>query len=118
VSNGLKHTEGVVHVTAVRDGGEIVISVRDDGPGIPDQHHEIVFEPFRRLGNHLHRTQGPGLGLAIARSLVEAIGGSLGLAPSREGGGAEFLLRVPHDRVPAARGGHGARSAGAEGVAR
>lgn len=103
VSNGLKHTGGEVRVTADVVGREAVIVVCDEGPGIPDADREVVFQPFRRLGNPLHRTQGPGLGLAIARSLAEAIGGSLELAPAGDGG-ACFVLRVPHDAVPAANG--------------
>lgn len=103
VGNGLKHTAGMVEVTACHRGGAVQVHVRDEGPGVPEEAREVVFEPFRRLGNHLHRTQGPGLGLAVARSLAEALGGSLVVtdAPS---GGADFVLRLPvaasHEAVP------------------
>lgn len=94
VSNGFKHTSGTITITTRTEEGRAVVRVRDEGPGIPPSSREAVFEPFHRLGNHLHRTQGPGLGLSVARSLAEALDGTLDIeAPA--GGGAEFVLRLP-----------------------
>ena len=118
VSNGLKHTDGDVRVRGRVEGRQVVVEVEDDGPGIADQDRDAVFEPFRRLGNHLHRPQGPGLGLAIARSLADACGGSLTLAPRAAGRGACFVLRLPHDAIPEAGRHHRHRTRGDAGVAR
>ncbi|MDX1620078.1 MAG: ATP-binding protein, partial [Nitriliruptorales bacterium] len=94
ISNGLKHTDGAVSVVVSRDGDEVVIEVRDQGPGIPAWEQERIFERFGRSGDHLHRSQGPGLGLPIARSLAEQLGGCLEL-DSRPGEGSTFTLRLP-----------------------
>lgn len=118
VSNGLKHTDGDVRVRGRVAGRQVVVEVEDDGPGIPDQDRDAVFEPFRRLGNHLHRPQGPGLGLAIARSLADACGGSLTLAPRAAERGACFVLRLPHDAIPEAGRHHRRHTRGDAGVAR
>lgn len=95
VSNGFKHTSGTITVQARHEGSDVVVRVSDEGPGIPHGARDTIFEPFRRLGNHLHRTQGSGLGLSVARSLAEALDGSLELAEAPPRGGAEFVLRLP-----------------------
>jgi signal transduction histidine kinase len=69
--------------------------VRDDGPGIPESELERVFEPFYRLESSRNRdTGGSGLGLSIARAVVQAHGGSLVLAnlPVR---GLEAVVTLP-----------------------
>ncbi|WP_018309062.1 ATP-binding protein [Cupriavidus sp. UYPR2.512] len=76
------------------DGGAVIISVLDRGPGIPAEQLESVLQPFVRLEASRNReTGGTGLGLAIAHQLALAIGGSLTLR-NREGGGLEARLRV------------------------
>ena len=103
VSNGLKHTTGTVTVLAARVDDEGVVRVRDEGPLIPASARQTVFEPFRRLGDHLHRTQGPGLGLTVSRALAEALDGSVEVSPTPAGTGNEFVLRLPATaRRPAA----------------
>lgn len=94
VSNGFKHTQGMITILTSLEGDRAVVRVRDQGPGIPESSRGAIFEPFRRLGNHLHRTQGPGLGLSVARSLAETLDGSLDVTDA-PGGGAEFVLRLP-----------------------
>lgn len=88
---------GSARVTLDRQGGDAVIAVEDDGPGIPDDMLEAVMAPFMR-GDHSRSrdTGGTGLGLAIARAIVEGHGGTLKLA-NRRGGGlrAEIRLRAP-----------------------
>ena len=109
VSNGLKHTDGPVHVSAASRPDSVVLVVADEGPGIGRWGHDVVFEPFGRLGNHLHRTQGPGLGLAIARALAEGMGGQLRLAqPDRPGARFEVELASAGLGVVTTRGGAGA----------
>jgi PAS domain S-box-containing protein len=84
-----------IEVKVTSAGGDIEIVVRDHGPGVPVDARETVFEPFRRLGDPLTRdTRGTGLGLHIARQLVEAMQGRIwvGDAP---GGGAAFHVVLP-----------------------
>lgn len=82
-------------VTVGREGGEAVVTVDDDGPGIPEAQIERVFEPFVRLEeSRSTATGGVGLGLAIARSVVRAHGGEVTLS-NREGGGLRAEVRLP-----------------------
>lgn len=72
------------------------VRVADDGPGVPAEHGERIFERFVRLDESRQRRDGggAGLGLAIARRIAERHGGALHLEPS-EAGGALFVLRLP-----------------------
>lgn len=77
---------------------EILIAVDDDGPGIPPDRLDDVFEPFVRLETSRSAdTGGVGLGLATARSIVRAHGGDLTLA-NRDGGGLTATIRLPKGR--------------------
>jgi len=74
---------------------ELTITVRDEGPGIPEDELERVFEPFYRLEDSRNReTGGSGLGLTIARNIAHAHGGELKLR-NRAGGGLEAVLTLP-----------------------
>ena len=82
----------------VRDGAALEIRVRDDGPGIPGEELERVFEPFYRLESSRSRdTGGTGLGLSIARDVAQAHGGSIVLR-NRPEGGLEARLTLPRGR--------------------
>jgi signal transduction histidine kinase len=82
----------------VEDGAELTIRVRDQGPGIPPEELERVFEPFYRLESSRNRDSGgTGLGLSIARDIAQAHGGALTLA-NLPAGGLEATLRLPHRR--------------------
>ena len=82
----------------IADGADLVIRVRDHGPGIPEEELERVFEPFYRVESSRNRDSGgTGLGLTIARDLAQAHGGSLLLA-NLAGGGLEATLRLPRRR--------------------
>ena len=71
------------------------IRIQDEGSGIPESELERVFEPFYRLeGSRSRETGGTGLGLTIAKNIVEAHGGRLTLA-NRSGGGLEARLSLP-----------------------
>lgn len=94
VSNGLKHTDGSVWVRIATTGPEVVIEVADEGPGIPAWDRDRIFEKFGRSGDHLTRSQGPGLGLPIAKALTEGLGGRLELH-SGPGQGATFRVHLP-----------------------
>ena len=74
-------------VALERSGSEIVVTVDDDGPGIPALERSAVFEPFYRVEPSRSReTGGAGLGLAIARAIVEAHGGRISADAAPEGG--------------------------------
>jgi signal transduction histidine kinase len=82
----------------VEDGGELVIRIRDEGPGIPAAELEQVFEPFYRLERSRNRDSGgTGLGLTIARDIAQLHGGTLILANLPQGG-LEAALRLPRRR--------------------
>jgi len=82
----------------VEDGAALVIRVRDEGPGIPQEELEKVFEPFYRVESSRNRdTGGTGLGLSIARDVAQAHGGSL-VAQNLATGGLEALLVLPRRR--------------------
>jgi len=95
VDNALRHASATVLVTLEEHDGEVVLTVTDDGPGIPEAERERVFERFVRLDSSRARaTGGTGLGLAIAREIVEDHGGRLELV-DHEGAGARFAITLP-----------------------
>ena len=82
-------------VTIVRLPDSVEIVVEDQGPGIPPDEVEKVFQPFYRIENSRNReTGGTGLGLAISQSIAQAHGGEITLA-NREGGGLRAAVRLP-----------------------
>jgi signal transduction histidine kinase len=96
-----------IGVAARAVGAEVEISVSDNGPGIPPDQLERIFERFTRGDAGLtQRVGGTGLGLAISKSLVELHGGSIG-AESSVGQGSTFHLRLPVAAGAAADGGQG-----------
>jgi two-component system sensor histidine kinase KdpD len=78
-------------VAAASDGGLVRLRVVDEGPGIPADDRERVFQPFQRLGD---TGTGLGLGLALSRGLVEAMGGRIDPTDT-EGGGLTMVLTLP-----------------------
>jgi two-component system sensor histidine kinase KdpD len=90
------HTPPVV--TASEHTDRVGIRVVDFGPGIPDDRRDEVFLPFQRLGDR-DNTAGVGLGLALSRGLVEAMGGSL-VPETTPGGGLTMLLTLPTIEPP------------------
>lgn len=87
VENALKYGESA-RIKARREDGTVVIDVEDDGPGVPPEQREKVFEPFVRLSDDGAR--GAGLGLAAARSIARAHGGDIAILDGDDGA----LLRV------------------------
>ncbi|MDB6087327.1 MAG: hypothetical protein JWN85_111 [Gammaproteobacteria bacterium] len=96
VANAVKF--GTRACVVVEDGAALVIRIRDEGPGIPPDELERVFEPFYRVESSRNRdTGGTGLGLSIARDVAQAHGGSL-VARNLPGRGLEALLVLPRPR--------------------
>jgi signal transduction histidine kinase len=99
LSNALRHTPagGAVMVTAYRAKGAVVVEVRDSGPGLAPQDLGRVFERFYRgdaARARVEASSGAGLGLAIAKGIVEAHGGAI-RAENAPGGGARFVFTLP-----------------------
>ena len=80
--------KGAVNLIAEQRGGALSVTVADQGPGVPVASRETIFEPFFTT-----KEKGTGLGLAFARKLVEAHGGTLELA--EVGPGARFVITLP-----------------------
>ncbi|MBC8160290.1 MAG: histidine kinase, partial [Roseiflexaceae bacterium] len=97
LSNAIKYSPegGVVRVGARVEGEYAVVSVSDQGIGIPAEEQQLIFRRFYRVDNRLRRnTQGAGLGLFLSHALVEAGGGRIWVE-STPGRGSRFLFSVP-----------------------
>ena len=96
--NAAKYTPpgGHVELECSRAGGDAVLRLRDDGAGIPREMLGRIFAPFAQLGASPDRTdRGLGIGLTLARSLVELHGGKLTAHSEGPGKGSEFTVRLP-----------------------
>ncbi|MEQ8661747.1 MAG: ATP-binding protein, partial [Gammaproteobacteria bacterium] len=110
LSNAVKYNRegGTIRVTSGGvPGGLARVSISDEGPGVPDAAREWIFEAFHRLASS-SEVEGAGIGLAICRSLIEAMGGRIGVDPGAAGGACFWFelplatpARVGRDPVPA-----------------
>lgn len=91
IENACQASDEPVMARVTREGNRLVISVRDRGEGIAEDALERVFEPF-----FTRKTRGTGLGLAVARRIVEGHGGTI-TAGNHAGGGAVFRISIPKD---------------------
>jgi histidine kinase len=96
LSNGVKYCASgdTITVRADRSNEDIVFQVEDTGPGIPREQISTLFQKFHRLPGSERQTQGTGLGLVVARQIVEAHGGRIWVE-SRLGKGSTFLFSLP-----------------------
>ncbi|HYN39799.1 MAG TPA: DUF4118 domain-containing protein [Rhodospirillales bacterium] len=88
-------TQSVITVEASRVGLQAVIKVRDEGPGIPAQDVQRIFEKFYRSARSGRQRAGTGLGLAISRGFVEAMGGRIIAGNRTDRSGAVFMIFFP-----------------------
>ncbi|MFD7058324.1 two-component system sensor histidine kinase AfsQ2 [Streptomyces sp. NPDC059906] len=101
IGNALKHGGSPVRVSVARADDEIVIRVRDNGPGIPEDVLPHVFDRFYKASASRPRSEGSGLGLSIALENAHIHGGEI-TAENAPEGGAVFTLRLPQDPSPPA----------------
>lgn len=90
-----------ITVSAEVSDGSLVTSVADQGPGIEDMEVGLIFDKFYRGKDQRFQVQGTGMGLPIAKAIVEAHGGSIGVT-SQLGHGSVFYFSLPIDHSPAA----------------
>ena len=99
VDNAFVHAGGAgLRIEAGAVAGRVDLRVVDHGPGVPAEDRELVFRPFQRLGDSDNEA-GVGLGLAVARGFVEAVGGELDVDDT-PGGGCTMVVRLPAPLQP------------------
>jgi two-component system sensor histidine kinase KdpD len=96
LENAAKYSapESPIRITAELKGANLEVSVADQGAGIDDMEQVLIFDKFYRGKNQRYRVQGTGMGLAIARAIVEAHGGKIGVT-SQLGCGSVFYFILP-----------------------
>lgn len=105
VGNAIKysHDDGEVKVSIHAEGGQIILQVSDNGPGIPIQDQAHIFDKFYR-GHNMDKQEGSGLGLAIVKSIVDAHQGRIWVESNIEQGSTFFIvLPVNSPALPVAR---------------
>jgi two-component system, OmpR family, sensor histidine kinase KdpD len=85
----------LIQVAARRVGERLEVSVSDEGPGIPAEQLERIFDKFHRIADGDNRPPGTGLGLAICRGFIEGLGGSVTAANRTDRSGAVFTMSLP-----------------------
>jgi two-component system sensor histidine kinase KdpD len=101
IENALRHGAAPVRVAAAESDGQVLVTVEDGGAGVPPEALPQLFDKFYRVpGGSQRRSRGVGLGLTVARGLVDAMGGSIDAGPSALGGLA-VKIRLPTAEPPA-----------------
>lgn len=93
IENGCRYGAGRVRVSIERNGTSVSFDVRDDGPGVPEEDRQAIFDPGRRGSAGRGTPGGAGLGLALSRRLAHAARGEVEAVPGTEGG--HFVARLP-----------------------
>ena len=107
LNNAAKYTDegGHIRLEAAREGGRVVLRVRDDGMGLPADLLPHVFDLFSQADRSLDRSQGGlGVGLTLVRRLVELHGGQVEARSGGPGQGSEFIVRLPVEAPSTAAG--------------
>ena len=92
-----------IHVTIRHYGDAARVEVRDHGPGVPEHLRTVIFEKFKQLGDILtDKPPGLGLGLPMARAILERQGGAIWHEPPKSGPGSLFAFSIPLAAIPAA----------------
>ena len=96
VSNGIKYNKdnGRLHITAMPDDNTLMLTIADTGVGIDLKHQEKLFERFYRVPGRPKSSEGSGLGLSIAKRIVEEHGGTVSVS-SQLGSGTTFYISLP-----------------------
>ena len=104
LGNGIKYNRlgGQLQLACRLEATEVWVGVQDTGPGITPEDQGRLFQPFERLGASHGDVEGTGIGLALSRKLLQAMGGSIGL-DSEPGLGSTFWFRLPRTAQPASR---------------
>ena len=98
LNNAAKYSgrNGRIRVAATREGDGVVVSVQDEGPGIPSEMLAAIFEMFVQVDQTLDRAHGGlGIGLTLVKNLVELHGGTVEAKSDGQGRGSEFVVRLP-----------------------
>jgi len=101
LSNAIKFSpiKGNIYVNIEENDGLVSITVKDEGPGIPEDKQKVIFERFGQVNNSLTReSEGTGIGLYIVKLLVNALGGEINLE-SKVGQGSAFKVILPIEIV-------------------
>jgi signal transduction histidine kinase len=96
LENAIENTPkgGRVEVDVSRDNGDVVVSVRDTGPGIPDELRNLVFEKYAQIEAREKGVPSAGLGLVVCKMIIEAHGGRIWLEDAGENG-SDFRFTIP-----------------------
>ena len=98
-SNAIKYAKKSIIIKAITNPHLLRISVKDDGPGIAGEVHELIFDKFFQAKNQtLKKPEGSGLGLAICKRIVEMHHGKIWVE-SEEGNGSEFIVELPVNTI-------------------
>jgi two-component system sensor histidine kinase KdpD len=100
LDNAAKYGEGHVRIEAENRSGAVVLSVTDEGPGVPKFRRKRIFEPFNSADAGDRGAGGTGLGLSIARGFARAMGGDVLVRDAPSGRGARFEIVLPRIERP------------------
>ena len=100
LDNALKYSDGAIDLTVQANQKQLIVTVKDRGPGISETAQEVIFKPYTRSDQSGQR--GAGLGLALCKAIAQAHGGQLTFS-ARNSGGSNFSLTLPVDTQPPAK---------------